>query len=60
VSCRKTFPFGLRPPSDVYTRQMAKPSQIQSRWQELSSTLMTEFRVCRDPLDVPCTYHKGA
>jgi hypothetical protein len=30
ASHRKTFPFVLRPPSDVYTRQAAKSIQIQS------------------------------
>jgi hypothetical protein len=60
TSRRKTFPFGLRPPSDVYTRQTAKSPQFQSERQELSGDLKTELRVCRDPLDVPCTYHKGA
>jgi hypothetical protein len=30
ASHRKTFPFGMRPPSDVYTRQAAKSIQIQS------------------------------
>jgi hypothetical protein len=29
-SHRKTFPFGLRPPSGVYTRQATKSIQIQS------------------------------
>jgi hypothetical protein len=27
----KTFPFGLRPSTDAYARQAAKPIQIQSR-----------------------------
>jgi hypothetical protein len=59
ASRRKTFPFGLRPFSDVYTRQAAKSSQIQSGQQESSSDLMTELRARRDLLDVPCTYPKG-
>jgi hypothetical protein len=29
ASHRKTFPFGLRPSSDVYARQAAKSIQIQ-------------------------------
>jgi hypothetical protein len=28
--CQGAFPFGLRPPSDIYTHQATKPSQIQS------------------------------
>jgi hypothetical protein len=31
ASHRRTFPFGLRPSSDVYQRQAAKSIQIQSR-----------------------------
>jgi hypothetical protein len=30
VSHRKTFPFGLRPPSDAYAHQAAKSIQIES------------------------------
>jgi hypothetical protein len=30
ASHRKTFPFGLRPPSDAYARQATKSIQIQS------------------------------
>jgi hypothetical protein len=30
ASHRKTFPFGMRPPSDMYARQAAKSIQIQS------------------------------
>jgi hypothetical protein len=60
ASRRKTFPFGLRPPSDVYTRQAAKSIQIQSGRQQPSGDLKVESRARRDPLDVPCIYHKGA
>jgi hypothetical protein len=60
ASHRKTFPFGLRPPSDVYTRQAAKSIQIQSGRQQPSGDLKVESRARRDPLDVPCIYHKGA
>jgi hypothetical protein len=60
ASHRKTFPFGLRPPSDVYTQQATKSIQIQSGRQQPSSDLKVEYRACRDPLDVPCIYHKGA
>jgi hypothetical protein len=34
--------------------------KIYSGRQELSGNLNTELRACRDPLDVSCTYHKGA
>jgi hypothetical protein len=44
----KTFPFGLRPSSDAHARQ------------ESSRNLKIEPRARRDPLNVPCTYHKGA
>jgi hypothetical protein len=54
------FPFGLRPPSDVYAHQAVKSPQIQSMQQRPSGNLKPEFRACRNPLDVPCTYHKGA
>jgi hypothetical protein len=39
---RKTFPFGLRPPSDAYIRLAAKSSQIQSGRRESSGDLKTE------------------
>jgi hypothetical protein len=55
----KTFPFGLRPPSDAYARQATKSIQIQSGRHESSSDLKIEPRTRRDLLDVPCTYHKG-
>jgi hypothetical protein len=60
ASRRKTFPFGLRPSRDVYARQTTKSSQIQSGRRESSSDLKPELRTHRDPLGVPCTYHKGA
>jgi hypothetical protein len=56
----KTVPFGLRPPSDMYTRQAAKPIQIQSGRQQPSGDLKVETHARRDPLDVSCIYHKGA
>jgi hypothetical protein len=60
ASRRKTFPFGLRPPSVAYTRQTTKSIQIQSGRQRSSGDPKTEPRARHDPLDVPCTYHKGA
>jgi hypothetical protein len=60
ASHRKSFPFGLRPPSDVYTQQAAKSTQIQSGRQHPSGDLKVESRDHRDPLDVSCIYHKGA
>jgi hypothetical protein len=60
ASHRKTFTFGRRPPSDMYTRQVAKSIQIQSGRQQPSGDLKVETRAHRDPLDVPCIYHKGA
>jgi hypothetical protein len=60
ASHRKTFPFSLRPSSDAYARQVAKSIQIQSGWQHPSGDLKVKTCVCRDPLDVPCIYHKGA
>jgi hypothetical protein len=60
ASHRKTFPFGLRPPSDTYARQAAKSVQIQSGQQQPSGDLKAETRARRDPLDVSCIYHKGA
>jgi hypothetical protein len=60
ASQRKTFPFGLRPSSDVYQHQAAKSIQIQSGWQQPASDLKVEPRTRRDPLDVQCIYHKGA
>jgi hypothetical protein len=59
ASHRKTLPFGLRPSSDAYIRQVTKSSQIQYGWRESSGDLKIEPRARRDPLDVPCTYHKG-
>jgi hypothetical protein len=59
-SHRKTFPFGLRPPSDVYTRQVAKSIHIQSGRQQPSGDLKVETRARRDLLDVSCIYHMGA
>jgi hypothetical protein len=60
ASHRKAFPFGLWPFSDVCARQVAKSIQIQSGRQESSGDLKVEPRAHRDPLDVPCIYHKGA
>jgi hypothetical protein len=60
ASHRKTFPFGPRPPSDAYARQVAKSIQIQSGRQQPSGDLKVEAYTRRDPLDVPCIYHKGA
>jgi hypothetical protein len=51
---RRTFPFGLRPPSDVYARQAAKSIQIQSERQEPFGDLKVKPRARRDPLNVPC------
>jgi hypothetical protein len=50
----KTFPFGLRPPSDEYQHQVAKSIQIQSGRQQPTSNIKVEPRARRDPLDVPC------
>jgi hypothetical protein len=44
----------------VYKHQAAKSIQIQSGQQQPTSNLKVEFRARRDPLDVPCIYHKGA
>jgi hypothetical protein len=60
ASNRKTFTFALRLPSDVFTRQAAKSIKIQSRRQQPSGDLKVETRARRNPLDVPCIYHKGA
>jgi hypothetical protein len=59
VSHRKTFPFGLRPPSDVYKHQAAKSTQIQSGPQQPTSDLKVKSRARRDHLDVSCIYYKG-
>jgi hypothetical protein len=56
----KTFPFGLRPSSNTHARQAAKSIRIQSGWWESFGDLKIEPRTRRDPLDVPCIYHKGA
>jgi hypothetical protein len=50
----------MRPPNDAYTRQAAKSPHIHSGRRESSVDLKIEPRARRDPLDVPCTYHKGA
>jgi hypothetical protein len=55
-----TFPFGLRPPSDVYKHQAAKSMPIQSGRQQPTSDLKVKSRARHDPLDVTCIYHKGA
>jgi hypothetical protein len=60
ASHRRTFPFGLQPLSDVYTRQAAKSIQIQSGRQQPSGDLKVESRARRDPFDVPCIDHKVA
>jgi hypothetical protein len=60
ASRRKTFPFGLRPSSDAHVRRAAKSIQIQSGWRESSGDLKIKPRARRNPLDIPCTYHKGA
>jgi hypothetical protein len=60
ASHRKTSPFGLRPSSDAHARQAAKSIQIQSGRREPSGDLKIKPRARRDPLDVLCTYHKGA
>jgi hypothetical protein len=60
ASNHKTFPFALRPPSDAYTRQVAKSIQTQSGRQQPSGDLKVETRARRDPLDIPCIYRKGA
>jgi hypothetical protein len=57
---RHHFPFDLQPPSDAHARQAAKSIQIQSGRQQLSGDLKVEDRTRRDPLDVPCIYHKAA
>jgi hypothetical protein len=59
VSHRKTFPFGVRLPSDAYAHQAAKSIQIQFGRQQPSGDLKVEARARRGPLDVPCIYHKG-
>jgi hypothetical protein len=56
----KIFPFGLRPPSNVYKHEAAKSIQIQSGRREPTSDLKVESRARHAPLDVPCIYHKGA
>jgi hypothetical protein len=53
ASHRKTFPFGLRQPSDAYVRQTAKSSQIQYGRRTSSGDLKSEPRARRNPLDVP-------
>jgi hypothetical protein len=58
ASRRKTFPFGLLLSRDTHARQVAKSIQIQSGRRESSGDLKIEPRAHRDPLDVPCTYHK--
>jgi hypothetical protein len=60
ASRRKTLSFGLRPSSDARARQAAKSIQSQSRRRESPGDLNIEPRAHREPLDVPCTYHKGA
>jgi hypothetical protein len=60
ASQRKTFLFGLQPSNDAHARQVAKSFKIQSGWWESSGDFKIEARACRDPLDVSCTYHKGA
>jgi hypothetical protein len=50
----------MRPSSDAYARQVAKSIQIQSGRQQPSSDLKIEPLARHDPLDVLCTYHKGA
>jgi hypothetical protein len=45
--------------SDAHARQAAKSFQIQSGRRELSADLNIEPHTHRNPLDVPCTYHKG-
>jgi hypothetical protein len=60
ASHRKTFPFGLRPPSDAYANQAAKSIQIQFGRQQPTGDLKVETRARRNPLDVSCIYHKGA
>jgi hypothetical protein len=60
ASHHKTFPFGLRPPSDIYQHQAAKLIQIQYGRQQPTSDLKVDSRTRSDPLDVPCIYHKGA
>jgi hypothetical protein len=57
---RHHFPFDLQPPSDAHGREVAKSIQIQSGRQQLSGDLKVEDRTRRDPLDVPCIYHKAA
>jgi hypothetical protein len=56
----KTFPFGLRAPSGMYTREAVKSIQIQSGLHQPSGNLKAEPQACRDLLDVPCIYHKGS
>jgi hypothetical protein len=58
--CLKTVPFGLRPSSDSHAHQVANSIQIQSEQWGSIGDLKIEPRARRDPLDVPCTYHKGA
>jgi hypothetical protein len=60
ASHRKTFPLGLRPSSDACAHQVAKSIQIQFGRQQPSGDLKIEPHAHRDPLDIPCTYHKGA
>jgi hypothetical protein len=59
ASRRKTFPFGLRLPNDAYARQATQSIQIQSGRRSFGD-LKTKPRTRHYPLDVPCTYHKGA
>jgi hypothetical protein len=60
ASHSKTFPFGLRPPSDVYQQQAVKSILIQSGRQQPTRDLKVDSRALSDPLDIPCIYHKGA
>jgi hypothetical protein len=59
ASHRKTFPFGLLPPSDAHAHQVAKSIQIQSGRQQPYDNLKVEVCARCDPLDVPRICHKG-
>jgi hypothetical protein len=56
ASHRKTFPFGLRPPNDVYAHQTTRSPKIQSGRRQSSGDPKPELCAHRDPLDVSCTY----
>jgi hypothetical protein len=59
VSHCKTFPFGLRTPSDAYACQEANLIHIKSGRQQPFGDLKVEASARCNPLDVSRIYHKG-